>query len=185
MMQILKLGFVVFVTIALILALGCKKEQTFNTEISENDYFQFKSDKYGFSFSFPKGWEEVNRDLPDRWALLDKDKTTILFIVNKPQSKDLLASGRSQAVKDLYNDDKISDLKETDLKKVIEIVKLESFNNKTWYTYGIKFADKNVDSLVSGTLCEDNEVMFVLVSDYLSFDKNKDLYIKMLNTFEC
>ena len=184
-MKIFKLGFVAFVTVISILVLGCKKEQPINTEIVEDVSLQFKSDKYGFLFSFPTGWEEVNRDLPDRWALLDKGKNTILFIVNKAQSNDLLALGRSQAVKDLYDDDKISDLKESDLKKVIEIVKLGSFNNKTWYTYGIKFADKNVDSLVSGTLCEDNEVIFVLVSDYLSFDKNKDLYIKMLNTFEC
>lgn len=184
-MRIFKVGFVAIVTVILILILGCKKEQPINTEIVENVSLQFKSDKYGFSFSYPQGFEEIRRDLPDRWALLDKDKNTILFIVNKAQLKDLLALGRSQAVKDLYNDDKISNLKETDLKKVIEIVKLGSFNNKTWYTYGIKFADKNVDSFVSGTLCEDNEVIFVLVSDYLSFDKNKDLYIKMLNTFEC
>lgn len=184
-MKLFKLGFVAFAGIMLILVFGCKKEQAVNTGILEMDYPKFQSGKYGFSFSFPAGWEEVNRDLPDRWALLDKEKNTILFIVNKAKSKDLLALGRSQAAKDLYSDDHITDLKKADLNNIIEIVKLGSFNNKTWYTYGVKFADKNVDSLVSGTLCGDNEITLVLVSGFLSFDKNKESYAKILSTFKC
>ena len=185
MMKIAKFGFTLLVPI-LILFVSCKQEQEFNTEtIGKTDFLQFASKKYDFSFSYPYGWGEITRDLPDKWALMDKNKNTILFIVNRAQGNDLLALGRSQALRDLYNENNISNLKRDDVKKIFEIVKLEYFNNQSWYTYGIKFSDKNVNSLVSGTLCEDNEITLVLVNDFLSFDKNKEAYSKILNTFEC
>ena len=184
MMEIYKL-FILLAIPAIILMGACKQEEIFDKTAEKNDILYFKSEKYGFSFSYPPEWEEVNRDLPDRWALVDKDKNTILFLVNSPKTGDLLTLGRSQALRDLYNEDKISDLKQDDMKKIFEIVKLESFNNRTWYTYGVKFSEKNVDSLVSGTLCGNNEIMLVMVSNFLSFDDNKEAYTKILNTFKC
>jgi len=182
-MGISKLGFVFIAMSLLILAAGCKNAKS--SEITGMGVLQFKSEAYGFSFSYPDKWEEVSRDLPDKWALLDKNRNTILFLVNKAQKNDLLALGRLQALRDVYNEDKIPDLSEAELQKTFEIVKLEYFNNREWYTYGIKFSDKDVNSLVSGTLCQGNEIVFVLVSDYLSFDKNKATYTNMISTFEC
>ena len=177
--------FILFMLSALVLA-GCKQKQEFNAESTvKTEVLHFKNEKYGFSFSYPSGFEEVTKDLPDRWALLDKNKNTILFIVNKARTRNLLSLGRSQALRDLYDDNKISDIKQDAAKKIFETVKLDTFNNRTWYTYGIKFSDKNVDSLVSGTLFKDNEIMLVIVNDFLSFDKNKEAYTKMLSTFEC
>lgn len=180
-MKIFKVVIILIIG-SLIFVIGCKDKQL---EIENSTNIQFKSEKYGFSFSYPRGWEEVTKDLPERWALLDKNKNTILFLVNRVKSKDLLMLGRTQALKDSYPDIDISDLKQDKIKEVIETVKLDSFNDQSWYTYGIKFSDKNIDSLVSGTLCGDNEIMLVLVSDYLFFDKNKNIYTKMLSTFEC
>ena len=65
------------------------------------------------------------------------------------------------------------------------MVKLAAFNDATWYTYAINFSDKNVNSIVSGTLCNDNEINLVLVSDFGTFDKSKVIYSDMLNSFEC
>ena len=65
------------------------------------------------------------------------------------------------------------------------MVKLASFNGKTWYTYAIKFSDKNVDSIVSGTLCDDNEINLVMVSSFDSYEKNKIIYSDMLTSFKC
>ena len=181
-MKIFKLRFFSFAILMVILVVGCKKEE-FNAEDAGTT--PFKSEKYGFSFSYPQKWEEISKDLPDRWALLDKNKNPILFLVSRAQSKDLIVLGRSQALRDLYPNNTISDLKQDKLKEVIEIVKLESFGNQTWYTYGIRFPGKNVNSLVSGTLCGDNEIVLVLVSDPLYFDENQGVYKRMLSTFEC
>ena len=65
------------------------------------------------------------------------------------------------------------------------MVKIDSFNGRNWFTYGINFSSKNLNSLVSGALCGDNEVIFVLVSDFSTFDKNKNEYTNILNTFNC
>lgn len=145
----------------------------------------FKSDKYGFSFNYPSGWRESNADLPDRWALLGKDNSTILLLVSKPRSSDLVTLGRSQAIRDLYDKEKMSSLKEEDIKKVFEIVKIENFNGIQWYSYGMKFSDKNIDSLVSGTICKGNEIMMVVVSTPKSFDMNREIYMGMLGSFKC
>ena len=185
MMKMFTFAFIGLVISAFILV-GCKQKQELNSETAgKTDLLNFKNEKYGFSFSYTSGLEGVSRDLPEKWALLDKNKNIILFVVNKAQTKNLLSLGRTQALKDLYNGNNISDLKIDVAKKIIQTVKLDSFNNRTWYTYGIKFSDKKVDTLISGTLCKDNEIMLVMVSDYSSFEKNREIYTKMLNTFEC
>lgn len=184
-MKIFENKWAIAIPFLLIIVLGCAKDQKTNIKSQDSSVLKFKSGQYGFSFSYPSDWKEINRDLPDKWALLDKDKNTILFLVNKAQSNNLLVLGRSQALRDLYPNNTVSDLKQQKIKELIKTVKLESFNNQSWYVYGVKFSDKNVDSLVSGTLCKDNEVMFVLVSDFLSFDGNTQTYKKILSTFEC
>lgn len=179
--------------IQVIIIIGCVQGpvQDINPDIekkvesSNSSLLKFKSEKYGFSFSYPGGWEAAAGDLPDRWALLDKNRNTILFMVNRAQSDNLLLLGRSQALRDLYDEEEVSRLKEEDMKNILEIVKLDNFNNRPWYTYGIKFSDKNVHSLVSGTLCGDNEIILVLASNILYFDKSKADYTGILGTFEC
>ncbi|MEK6946651.1 MAG: hypothetical protein AABX32_03505 [Nanoarchaeota archaeon] len=163
---------------------GCGNKPTDDTG-SISQKLIFRSENYGFSFEYPSGMEEITKDLPDRWALLDNRKNTILFMVSKPKVKDTLAAGRLQALRDFYNDDNISNLKEEDVKKVFSVVKLENFNNETWYTYGINFNDKNADSLVSGILCDDNEIILVVVSESSHFEQNKLTYINLLNSFKC
>ena len=120
---------------------GCKELQTSEPNLTidsnvknESNITKFISDKYGFSFVYPADWEQVARDLPERWAMVDADKNTILFIVNKARSDDLMQLGRSQALRDLYDEYDISNVKQEDLVSVIKIVKLEEFSNLQWYT---------------------------------------------------
>ena len=178
-MRLHKLSIFLVIVFTIII-IGCKKEVKSNVAM-----LNFQNQKYNFSFSYPSGWEEVNRDLPEKWAILDKDKNTILFIVNKASGKDLRSLGMSQAVRDIYPSKKLAELTKDDLKNILQVFRLDSFNNRSWYTYGIKFSDKNVESLIAGTLCGENEVMVVLVSDYKSFDKNKETYKNILNMFKC
>lgn len=145
---------------------------------------KFVSEKYGFSFSYPVGMEEVRKDLPNKWALADKDKNTILFTINKAKTNNLMALGRVQALRDLYKDNSTGENVEK-VKEIFNIVKLDSFNNQTWYTYGIKFSDKKVNSLISGTVCLDNEITMVMVSNYDSFEDLRQKYMLILNSFGC
>ena len=185
----------ILITAILISALGCSHEKTSEQVSSsgfivlDTSYLYFKNEKYGFSFSYPSEWEEIKRDLPDKWAILDKDKNTILFIVNnETQTNNILVLGRLQAIRDMYPDAAVQDLKNLSsdkLQKIKDSVSIGSFNNITWYSYGIMFSEKNVNSMISGTICRNNEIMLVLVSDIQSFEKNKEVYTKVLNSFNC
>jgi hypothetical protein len=177
------LKVLMIVIIVFLFLIGCKAEQKLN-KVKNRNLIDFKNKKYAFSFSFPADWDEVTKDLPDRWAIMNKNKDTILFTVNKAQFKNLLTLGKIQALRDLYpgNANKIEQEKVDEINKM---VKLATFNDKTWYTYAIKFSDKKVDSIISGTLCGENEINFVLVSSFNSFEKNKIIYSDMLNSFKC
>lgn len=176
---------VFLIAFLLALAAGCSKEQKQATSAQGTWPLSFKNDQYGFSFSYPSGWEEISKDLPEKWALLDKNKNTILFVVNKAKSNDLLSAGMSQALSDLYPNKTMQDVGLDNLREVARTVKLDTFNGKKWYTYGIRFSDKSAESLISGTLCDDYEIIFVLVSGSSSFGVNKEEYVKLLNTFKC
>lgn len=171
-------------SIFMLFLIGCivPKEPT---EAAENkNLVNFKSEKYGFSFSFPSSWKEVTKDLPDRWAIVN-NKDTVILTVNKAQIKNLLALGKIQAIRDIYPEAGNDKIEQKKVDEVNSILKLATFNDATWYTYAIKFSDKNVNSIVSGTLCNDNEINLVMVSDFDTFDKSKAIYSDMLNSFEC
>ncbi|MBU1870544.1 hypothetical protein KKF17_00225, partial [Patescibacteria group bacterium] len=179
------MGFIKILMIGMVLLFlaGCnpQKSDDFN-EIKNLD--NFKSKEFGFSFSFPSSWNEVARDLPERWAIINNEDT-ILFTVNKAQIKNLAAMGKIQALRDLYPETSDNKIEQEKIDEVNSMVKLASFNNKTWYTYAIKFPDKNVNSIVSGTLCGDNKINLVMVSSFDTFDENEIAYSSMLNSFEC
>ncbi|MBI3027252.1 hypothetical protein HYY70_03990 [Candidatus Woesearchaeota archaeon] len=179
-------GYKVFLIVMLLaIAAGCSKEQEQSTKVQGTEPLSFKNEKYGFSFSYPSDWEEIKRDLPEKWALLDKNKNTILFVVNKAKSNDLLSAGMSQALSDLYPNRTMQDVGLDNLREIARTVKLETFNGKKWYTYGINFSGKSAESLISGTLCQEYEIIFVLVSGSAPFSNNKEEYVKLLNTFRC
>ncbi|HLG23421.1 MAG TPA: hypothetical protein VI564_00660 [Candidatus Nanoarchaeia archaeon] len=171
--------FIVFLIISLA---GCKKPDAVP---KKPEILHFQSGKYGFSFDYPSEFEEVTRDLPDKWALIDGNKNTMLFVVNKAEIKDIRSLAMSQALRDLHNGSGISQLKKEDIEQVMQNVKFTSFNNNTWYTYGMKFSDKDVESLISGILCGDEEIVFVLVNDAVTFDIRQQIYSKMLESFKC
>ena len=122
--------------------------------------------------------------MPDRWAIVN-NKDIILFTVNKANIKNLLALGKIQAIRDLYPEAADSKIEQEKVDDVNKMVRLTNLNNKTWYTYAIKFSDKNVDSIVSGTLCGDNEIDLVMVSSFDSYGKNEAIYSEMLASFKC
>lgn len=166
--------------------LGCNIMQNQSAGSTDSKkMLKFRSDAYNFSFDYPFGWEETARDLPSKWAIVDKDKDTILFIVNPVQINDLMILGRSQALRDLHPNGEVSKLTKSELQKIVDIVKFEQFSNRTWYTYGMEFSSKNVDSFVSGTICHNNEIMLVLVSNIKEYSNNKELYENILKSFQC
>ena len=58
-----------------------------------------------------------------------------------------------QAMRDLNPE---GDADQSRIDEIKTMVGLREFNGREWYTYAIKFSDKNVNSIVSGTLCGDN-----------------------------
>jgi hypothetical protein len=144
----------------------------------------FKSKDFGFSFSFPKDWDENKKDLPNNWAILHNEDV-ILLTVNKAESENLLALGIAQALRDLYSGKKIDEISQESLDQIKGMVTLKSFNDKEWYTYALNFPEKNVNSIVSGTICDGNEVNIVLVSAYSTYEENKLIYSSMLESFKC
>jgi len=180
-MNLRKAALLVLIVFLLALA-SCKSG---NNPESDNNMKLFKNEKYGFSFKYPAEWEEVTRDLPDKWAILDKDKNTILFTVAESRQKNLTILGRYYALKDLYDENQVIRLSVADLEKIYRIVKINEFSGKEWYTYGIKFSEKNVDSLISGTVCNETEITLVVISNPEKYESYKILYEDMLNSFSC
>jgi hypothetical protein len=176
-------GFMLF--IAFLFLAGCGEQQKHIEEgIEESkDMLSFKSADYGFSFLFPATWKEVKEGLPRKWAIVNENKDIIIFTVNDAPLNDLLALGKIQALRDLQP--KGGMVGQGEIDSVNKVVRLISLNSKNWYTYAMQFSDKNVSSIVSGTLCSDKEVNLVLVSNIDSFDLNKGIYIDILNSFEC
>jgi len=180
-MNLRKAALLVLIVFLLALA-SCKSG---NNPESDNNMKLFKNEKYGFSFKYPAEWEEVTRDLPDKWAILDKDKNTILFTVAESRQKNLTILGRYYALKDLYDENQVIRLSVSDLEKIYRIVKINEFSGKDWYTYGIKFSEKNVDSLISGTVCNETEITLVVISNPEKYESYKILYEDMLKSFSC
>lgn len=167
-----------FLLIILIVSIGCGSE---NKILNTNKY---KSESYGFSFIYPSNWIEVTKDLPDKWAILNGEDT-IIFTVNSANSNEILNLGKAQAIRDFYSKENINNLDQEEVDKVTKIVKLEEFNKRAWYTYAIKFSENNVNSIVSGTICEDKEINLVMVSGFGTYEANKLIYRYLLESFKC
>jgi hypothetical protein len=161
---------------------GCSQKPL---EVQNKDT-QFINEEYGVSFSYPSDWKESKEGMPDKWAIVNDKKDTIIFVAGPAKSQDLLVLGRSLALKDLYGENiDPAAIKKEDLLSIAQIVRLDSLNNRTWYNYGIKFQDKGVDSFISGTICNESEITMVLVSNSFDEVKNQETYKKMLETFKC
>ena len=168
----------------IILSTSCAKTQQVEP-YAKPRFLQFINEKYGFSFFYPSEWTETTRDLPDKWALVDSKKNTILFIVNTPIITNLSILGQIHALEDIFPKNVNPRVIQEEANKIGNIVKLVSYNNLTLYTYAIKFSDKNVNSIVAGTLCNDKEIMLVLVAETESFEEKKKVYSNILETFKC
>jgi hypothetical protein len=148
-----------------------------STSCSRKTLEEYKNDEYGFSFMRPAAFKEASHET-DRFALLDKEKNAILFITNtQPISKDILTLGETQAASDLPGD-----LEESDISKQVSIMNIHQRN---WFTYAIDFPGEDIKSIVSGTLCNNNEVIVVLVTKNQFYEENQRQYLAILSTFEC
>ena len=151
--------------------------------ISDKNSRAFQSREFGFSFSYPAGFNAIEKDLPNNWAATDSNKNTIIFIVSSAGNSSLYDLGLSHAIKDVYEDSS----HEIDLAKVNEIAKIlsiQNFNGREWFTYGLKSG--SVNSLVSGTICKGKEVLIAFVMmDPNNLDSGKLVYHDLLDSFSC
>jgi hypothetical protein len=145
----------------------------------------FASPDYSFSFSYPMGWNEVAKDLPNKWAIVDQNSDAILFTVNPAQVRDLGLLGNFQAIRDVYQVENYTGLSPEKMDAISKIVKLRKFNNQEFYTYAIDFKDKGIQSFVSGTICADREVTIVLVTKIETSSVKSQMYTDLLDSFVC
>ena len=171
-----------FLLVFLILLIGCSK---FPSEGEESTTSFFTSPQYSFSFSYPSEWQEVTEDLPNKWAIKDESQDTILFTVNKAPFDNLALLGNLQAVRDLYEMENQSGLSEEKMDAISKIVKLKEYSSAQFYTYAIDFSDKNVQSIVSGTVCNGQEITIVLVAHTTASIEKTAVYESLLDSFEC
>ena len=153
----------------IVLLVGCK---------TEGNFINYESKEHGFSFLYPDSFKEADKE-KDRFAFIDKDKDVILFIINKnPLTNDLLTLGKEQAYKDFST-------QLTSKENIEKQVKIMRAEKRSWYTYAIDFPEKNVKSIVSGTLCGEKEIVVVLVTKNNDYEENKEYYLEMLRSFKC
>ena len=145
----------------------------------------FTSKEYSFSFTYPSGWSQNAQDLPNKWAIVDEDQDAILFTVNQAPVGNLALLGNLQAVRDLYETNNQSGITQEKMEAISKIVKLKKYTNAEFYTYAIDFADKEVQSIVSGTLCNGREVTIVLVAHNVASSQKTQLYEGILDSFTC
>ena len=74
----------VILVVMLLFLVSCTSQEPNEIKEDEN-WIDFKSEEYGFSFSFPGSWNEITRDLPERWAVVNNEDT-MLFTVNCTKS---------------------------------------------------------------------------------------------------
>ncbi len=145
----------------------------------------FTSPEYSFSFSYPPEWKEIAQDLPNKWAIVDANSDAILFTVNNAQVQNLALLGNFQAIRDLYQVENYTGLSPDKMDAISKIVKLETFGQQEYYTYAIDFKDKGIQSIVSGTLCDQKEITVVLVSRIETATIKTQMYTDLLTSFTC
>ncbi len=165
-----------------IILVGCASGNIANEQKKEGI---FASSEYSFSFSYPSDWNEVTRDLPNKWAIVDANGDAILFTVNTAPVQNLGLLGNFQAIRDVYQVENYTGLSPEKMDAISKIVKLQAFGQQEFYTYAIDFKDKGVQSIVSGTLCGTREVTIVLVSKEDTAAIKSQIYTDMLETFVC
>ena len=139
--------------------------------------------QYGLSFKYPDSWAPSDRDLPDRWSARDNKNNTLIMLISNANGKDLQTLGKEQVVQDLFPTPE--SVTPERIKQAHGILHMQPFGKQSWFTYGVKFSEKGVNSLVSGTLCGNNEILMVLVSDLETFEFNKKKYIDVRTSFKC
>jgi hypothetical protein len=145
----------------------------------------FTSSEYSFSFSYPPEWNEITKDLPGKWAIVDANSDAILFTVNNVQVQNLALLGNFQAIRDVYQVENYTGLSPEKMDAISKIVKLQKFGENEFYTYAVDFKDKGVQSIVSGTLCGQKEVTIVLVSREDTAMVKSQVYTDLLESFAC
>lgn len=160
---------ILFLIIPIILFNGCNGDEP----LKDSGMKSFQNKEHGFSFYFPDSWEEVNNDLPDRWAI-KKNQDTVIFTVNNAEGKTLSGLAKEQLKRDMPEDPDYEDQ-----------LNIMTFKEKEWYTYAINYQDQGVNTIVSGTICNDKEINMVLVSNIASFEENRIIYSFMLESFRC
>ncbi|MBS3130863.1 hypothetical protein J4212_00365 [Candidatus Woesearchaeota archaeon] len=157
----------------MLLAVSCSPEN----EGSEAG--AFKSEEYGFTFSYPADWEQITKDLPNNWAIRKSDNL-VIFTVNPTNGKPLNELGVEQALSDFSGSNE-----GTSEDEAAKSVGVRKFGQEEWYTYAIKFAGEGIDSFVSGTVCGDSHIVVVLVTSPEAEPANLAMYTSMLNSFKC
>ena len=89
----------------------------------------------------------------------------------------------SHAIKDVF-EEPVQGIEQSKLEEIAKMLSLQQFNGKEWFTYGLKSG--NVNSLVSGTLCNGKEILIAyVIMDSNSLESGKTAYHNLLNSFEC
>lgn len=174
-----------FLFVFLLFLVGCTSQQIEKETSPPPKKVIFTSDTFSFSFEYPSNWVERSEDLPNNWAILDETKNTILFTVNKAQYDNVALLGRIQALRDYHPGKDGDSLAQEDVDIINQVVKQQTFNGESWYTYAIDFTQKQVTTIVSGMVCGGNEVTVVLVTQKEFFENNQEVYIGLLETFSC
>ncbi|MBL7055890.1 hypothetical protein ISS07_03190 [Candidatus Woesearchaeota archaeon] len=108
----------------------------------------------------------------------------MIFTVEDAKVLNLAALGKIRALGDIYPAN-TGTFEQEKVDRINELVNPVSFNDQEWYTYAIQFADKEAKSIVSGTICNGNEITLVMISDFDSYEGIKESYTEMLETFSC
>lgn len=194
----------VYVGVGLVLmilfAFGCSNALKMQNEekskqaevVQDGDDSRFVSEAYGFSFDVPDEWKKVTHDLPNHYAVQHPEysENVIIMVVDDAPGNDespefLYGRGLRQVVGDMYGDVEPETLNKDQVNDASRQLSLKSVHNIDWYTYGMRFEENQVNTIISGTICDEKEVLFVLVSDETNLLDNQIVYGTMLDSFSC
>ena len=170
-------GVLVIFSLICLLLLSCIK-QPGSSEVNKIPAVLYKNTEYNYAFFYPQNWN-VTKDIdPRKWAITDKSNNAIVMIVKQNISFDLVQLGQVEAKND-YLPNVISD------NEVANIVKIMKSDHAQFFTYALRFDQKGLDTIVSGTVCNGNEIEFILVANNDDFEQKKFTYLQLVNSFNC
>ncbi len=168
------------ISLAILFIISCTSHGTGKASSQASAFSKYENPDFGFSVMYPSSWNQSAQKLSDKWGITDADNNAVLFMASPLTAGTNLSQLAMEQIKHDLGSGQLPP--EQQIQKVIRIIDV---GNITWYTYGLGYKDKNIESIVSGTICGSGEINIILVSNPSDYNRTRDVYTAIMQSYAC